>query len=75
MKGSFGVSKSVYYCDVWDDDDERHWYLDVSLYFDQSGRLYKVGSSQLDIGSATDTAPSNVELSGSAQSIDGAAFR
>jgi hypothetical protein len=63
VQGSTGVSESVYYCDAWDGDDDRHWHLNVALFFDQSGRLYKVGSSQPEIGSETDIAPSDAELS------------
>jgi hypothetical protein len=75
VQGSFGVSESIYYCDAWDRGDSHHWYLDVALFFDLSGRLYKVGSSQLDSGSATDTSPSHAELSGNARPDDGTAFR
>ncbi len=74
VQGSFGVSESVYYCDVWDRGDGRHWHLDVALFFDQSGRLYKVGPSQSDVGimnSAIDSAPSNANSSSGAQPYDG----
>lgn len=51
--GTFGVSESVYYCDAWDRDDGLRWRLDVALFFDQSGRLYKVGPAQANTGLAT----------------------
>ena len=75
VQGSSGVSESVYYCDAWDGDDDRHWHLNVALFFDQSGRLYKVGSSQPDFASVTDTAPSDSEPSGDAPPNDGTGFR
>jgi len=59
VKGSSGVSESVYYCEAWDGKDDRHWLLNVALFFDQSGRLYKVGSSQPDFESVTETSPSD----------------
>ena len=59
VQGSSGVSESVYYCDAWDGDDDRHWHLNVALFFDQSGRLYKVGSSQPDFETMTETVPSD----------------
>jgi hypothetical protein len=59
VQGTSGVSESVYYCDAWDGDDDRHWHLNLALFFDQSGRLYKVASSQPDFGLADDTTPPN----------------
>jgi len=53
VRGATGVSESIYYCDVWDRGDGSHWYLNVALFFDQSGRLYKVGPGQSDTGAAT----------------------
>lgn len=49
ITGEFGVSESVYYCDFWRRPGE-HWYLDIALYFDESGRLYKIGSGQAQTG-------------------------
>ena len=53
VRGASGVSESIYYCDVWDRGDGGHWHLNVALFFDQSGRLYKVGPGQSDTGMAT----------------------
>lgn len=50
--GTFGVSESVFYCDAWKRGDDRDWRLDVALFFDQSGRFYKVAPGQAQTGVA-----------------------
>lgn len=46
VQGAFGVAESVYYCDVWNRSDGSVWRLDVAVFFDQAGSLYKVAPSQ-----------------------------
>jgi len=52
VEGTFGISKSVYYCDLWNRQDGQRWHLDVALFFDQSGRLYKLKPAQSMTGIA-----------------------
>jgi hypothetical protein len=41
IEGSFGISRRVYYCDLWNRRDGSRWHLNVALLFDETGRLYK----------------------------------
>lgn len=51
VDGSFGISESVYYCDLWEHAGaEADWRMDMALFFDQSGRFYKVGRGQSQTG-------------------------
>jgi hypothetical protein len=52
VQGAFGVSESVYYCDAWNRSEGPSWHLDAALFFDQSGRLYKLGAGQPTAGTA-----------------------
>jgi hypothetical protein len=52
VQGATGVSESIYYCDIWDRGDGSHWFLNTALFFDQSGRFYKVDAGQSDTGVA-----------------------
>lgn len=37
---STGDSKSTYYCDVWPQDGNERWHINVVLLFDENGILY-----------------------------------
>ncbi len=37
---STGDSKSTYYCDVWQQDKDERWHINVVLLFDEEGILY-----------------------------------
>lgn len=37
---STGDSKSTYYCDVWQQDKDERWHINVVLLFDENGILY-----------------------------------
>ena len=52
IRGSFGVSQSTYYCDVWQREDGSLWDLDVALLFDEQGRLYKTTRGETAVGVA-----------------------
>jgi hypothetical protein len=41
IEGSFGISRRVYYCDLWNRPDGNRWHMNVALLFDETGRLYK----------------------------------
>lgn len=40
IKGSFGASNSVYYCDTWVREDGKIWPMSISLLFNEEGKLY-----------------------------------
>lgn len=50
IEGSFGVSPSVYYCDIWNRRDGRRWHLDLALLFNESGELYEVRQATAETG-------------------------
>jgi hypothetical protein len=37
---STGSSKSTYYCDIWPQEGDLRWHINVVLLFDESGILY-----------------------------------
>lgn len=37
---SSGTSKSTYYCDIWPQDGDIRWHINVVLLFDEKGILY-----------------------------------
>lgn len=47
IEGGFGVSDSVFYCDLWKRPSGEWWHINVALLFDQSGRLYKTRPAEL----------------------------
>lgn len=51
IEGNYGISKSIYYCDIWDRPDGARWHLNVALYFDEAGSLYDIRPGQADTGS------------------------
>ncbi len=40
IEGSFGTSKSIFYCNTWQQDDKERWHINVDLLFDDRGELY-----------------------------------
>lgn len=38
--GNFGENNSIFYCDIWDKGEGIRWHVNVSLLFDEEGRLY-----------------------------------
>lgn len=55
IEGTFGVSQTTYYCDLWERDGGRKWQLDVALLFDDAGRLYGVRPAAAKTGITTET--------------------
>lgn len=53
VRGEFGTSRSIYYCDLWERKNGELWHMNVALLFDKSGKLYKSQMSQAEIGTAT----------------------
>lgn len=41
IEGQFGINESVYYCDIWTQENGDRWPIDVALLFDENGELYK----------------------------------
>ncbi len=50
IDGTFGVSDTVYYCDIWNRPDGERWHLNVALYFDDEGLLYDSRLGQAETG-------------------------
>lgn len=40
VQGTFGSNESIYYCDLWKQEDESRWHINVQLLFDEKGELY-----------------------------------
>jgi hypothetical protein len=49
IEGSFGISRRVYYCDLWNRPDGNRWHLNVALLFDETGKLYKTQAAECDV--------------------------
>jgi hypothetical protein len=50
LKGDFGSTRSIYYCDEWHRDSGERWHMNVALLFDKEGKLYKTQVSQAETG-------------------------
>lgn len=50
IAGSFGLSETIYYCDIWNRPDGPRWHLNVALYFDPQGNLYDIRPGQAETG-------------------------
>jgi hypothetical protein len=53
IEGSFGISRRVYYCDLWNRPDGSRWHLNVALLFDETGKLYKT-QAECDVTVSSD---------------------
>ncbi len=49
IEGNFGISRRVYYCDLWKRPNGERWQMNVALLFDDAGKLYKTQVAQCDI--------------------------
>jgi hypothetical protein len=49
VEGSYGISRRVYYCDLWKRPNGERWHINVALLFDDRGRLYKTQMAEADI--------------------------
>ncbi len=54
IDGSFGISRRVYYCELWNRPDGSRWHLNVALLFDEVGRLYMTRTADCDVTASTD---------------------
>jgi hypothetical protein len=71
VEGSFGISRRVYYCDLWNRPNGDRWHINVALLFDDTGKLYRTQTAECDVsvvpeeGKQTNGRPSE-PLSGTA---------
>ncbi len=65
VEGRFGISDSVYYCDVWQRDEKTRWHIDMTLLFDDSGQLYEIRpvGTVVDVESGSPDSSPNVDTS------------
>lgn len=49
VEGSFGISRRVYYCDLWNRSNGDRWHINVALLFDDTGKLYKTQMAECDV--------------------------
>jgi len=49
IEGSFGISRRVYYCDLWNRPNGDRWHMNVALLFDDAGKLYKTQTADCDV--------------------------
>jgi hypothetical protein len=49
IEGSFGISRRVYYCELWNRPDGSRWHLNVALLFDETGKVYKTQAADCDV--------------------------
>ncbi len=49
VEGSFGISRRVYYCDLWNRPNGDRWHINVALLFDDAGKLYKTQMAECDV--------------------------
>ncbi len=54
VEGSFGISRRVYYCELWNRPDGKRWQMNVALLFDETGKLYKTQTADCDVTTSPD---------------------
>jgi hypothetical protein len=54
IEGNFGISRRVYYCELWVRPDGSRWHLNVALLFDETGKLYKTQAADCDVTALPD---------------------
>jgi len=54
VEGSFGISRRVYYCELWNRPDGSRWHMNVALLFDETGKLYKTQTADCDVTTSPD---------------------
>jgi hypothetical protein len=67
VDGSFGISRRVYYCELWKRPDGSRWHLNVALLFDETGRLYKTQAADCDVTVSSDKSVSPTAVQGNEQ--------
>jgi hypothetical protein len=51
VEGSFGISRRVYYCDLWNRSNGDRWHINVALLFDDTGKFYRTQTAECDVTS------------------------
>jgi hypothetical protein len=54
VEGNFGISRRVYYCDLWTRKNGERWHINVALLFDDSGKLYRTQVAECDVSVVPD---------------------
>ncbi len=54
VEGGFGISRRVYYCELWNRPDGSRWHLNVALLFDETERLYETRTADCDVTTLPD---------------------
>lgn len=49
ISGEFASSPSIYYCDLWEQENGNRWHMNVALLFNEQGELYKTRPAQADV--------------------------
>jgi hypothetical protein len=59
VEGSFGISRRVYYCDLWNRTNGERWHINVALLFDDTGRFYRTQVAECDVSVAPEEKGAN----------------
>jgi hypothetical protein len=59
VEGSFGSSRRVYYCDLWNRKNGDRWHINVALLFDDTGRFYRTQVADCDVTRVTEDKKGN----------------
>ncbi len=54
VAGTFGENQSIYYCDIWEQEDGSRWHINVALLFDDDGLLYATRPDRAGKATAVD---------------------
>jgi len=54
IEGSFGISRRVYYCELWNRPDGSRWHLNVALLFDEAGKVYKTQAADSEVTASSE---------------------
>lgn len=72
IAGNFGQNQSIYYCDLWKQPSGEVWHINVTLLFDEAGKLY---ATRPAVPAASAAAASATEKSAAASAETSAATR
>jgi len=68
--GNFGQNQSIFYCDIWQKEEER-WHINVALLFDENGVLY---ATQPDLNGKLPESPKSTVGTAKLQTTSGDPF-
>lgn len=57
VEGSFGISRRVYYCELWKRPSGERWHINVALLFDDAGKFYKTQVAEAETAVVPDAKP------------------